>query len=118
MRRSHELMWIGAMATLVASCKRDAKRTEASSDAPSASVAVPTDPARTKVTAEATAMGTRLTFVALTSPRVDEAAVHAAIEKAIEEVRRLESLMTTWRDDSELSQVNRAAGRSPVLVSH
>jgi thiamine biosynthesis lipoprotein len=112
-------MWIGLLPALVANCRRDAKRTDASlsSDAPSATAATPADAARTKVTAEATAMGTRLTFVALTSPRVDEAAVHAAIEKAIEEVRRLESLMTTWRDDSEISRINQAAGKAPVHVS-
>src|SRR5207247_2609767 len=27
-----------------------------------------------------------------------------------------ESLMTTWRDDSEVSQINRNAGRKPVKV--
>jgi thiamine biosynthesis lipoprotein len=69
-----------------------------------------------KVTAEAAAMGTRVHFVALTSDRSDEAHTRAAIERAIEEIRRLEALMTTWRDDSEVSRINRNAGRAPVLV--
>jgi thiamine biosynthesis lipoprotein len=71
---------------------------------------------REKVTAESTAMGTRLNFVALTSERVDEAGVHAAIEQAIGEIRRLEALMTTWRDDSEVSHINQSAGKAPVRV--
>jgi thiamine biosynthesis lipoprotein len=71
---------------------------------------------RIKVTAETQAMGTRVAFTALTSARVDEAGVRAAIERGIEEVRRLESLMTTWRDDSEVSRINRSAGKAPVHV--
>jgi thiamine biosynthesis lipoprotein len=71
---------------------------------------------RGKVTAESTAMGTRLNFIALTSERVDEAGVRAAIEQAIGEIRRLEALMTTWRDDSEVSHINQSAGKAPVRV--
>ena len=71
---------------------------------------------RAKVTAESSAMGTRLNFTALTSERVDEAGVHAAIEQAIDEIRRLESLMTTWSEDSEVSHINQAAGKAPVQV--
>jgi len=61
-------------------------------------------------------MGTRLNFVALTTARSDEARTRAAIEQAIAEIRRLESLMTTWRDDSEVSRINESAGRAPVRV--
>lgn len=61
-------------------------------------------------------MGTRLNFIALTSERVDEAGVRAAIEQAIGEIRRLEALMTTWRDDSEVSHINQSAGKAPVRV--
>ena len=65
---------------------------------------------------EANAMGTRLNFVAFTSPEVDEARTRAAIGQAIGEIRRLEALMTTWRDDSEISRINQTAGRTPVKV--
>jgi FAD:protein FMN transferase len=72
---------------------------------------------RTKVTVEATAMGTRLTFVALTTAKVDETGTRAAIDRAVAEIRRLEMLMTTWRDDSEIAKVNQNAGKKPVVVS-
>ena len=121
------------LATLASGCKREATSSHSdrasSSGAPSSSAApaapnasiAPTASAdagapRAKVTAEASAMGTRLNFIALTSERVDEAHVHAAIEKAIEEIGRLESLMTTWKDDSEVSRINQSAGKSPVRV--
>jgi FAD:protein FMN transferase len=101
-----------------AGCKRGS--TPASAEAnvePSASGAdASAARARTKVSVDASAMGTRLTFVALTSDRSDEARTRAAIERAVAEVRRLEALMTTWRDDSEVSRINQSAGRAPVKV--
>jgi thiamine biosynthesis lipoprotein len=61
-------------------------------------------------------MGTRLNFIALTSARSDERSTRAAIDQAIAEIRRLEGLMTTWRDDSEVSRINQSAGRAAVRV--
>jgi thiamine biosynthesis lipoprotein len=71
---------------------------------------------RIRVEMGAAAMGTRLTFIALTSERTDEVGTRAAIDRAIAEVARLEALMTTWKDDSEVSRINHAAGRAPVRV--
>src|SRR5215471_105799 len=71
---------------------------------------------RIKVEMGAAAMGTKLTFIALTSEKVDETGTRAAIGSAIAEVARLEALMTTWKDDSEVSRINQAAGRAPVRV--
>ncbi|HMJ54105.1 MAG TPA: FAD:protein FMN transferase [Polyangiaceae bacterium] len=71
---------------------------------------------RTKVSVEASAMGTRLDFVAFTSAQVDEARTRAVIDRAVAEIRRLEALMTTWRDDSEIAHINRNAGKAPVKV--
>jgi len=88
----------------------------ASSASPTGAAQIAT-PARIKVHLDAAAMGTHLNFVALTSPRCDEKATRAAVEAAMTEIRRLELLMTTWRDDSEVSRINRAAGRAPVPVS-
>jgi len=68
------------------------------------------------VSVEASAMGTRLSFVAFTSPEVDEVRTRTAIDRAIGEIHRLEALMTTWRDDSEISRINQNAGRMPVKV--
>ncbi len=59
-------------------------------------------------------MGTDVRFAVLSD---DEAAADAAIEAGIAEVRRLEALMTTWRDDSEVSRINAQAGVAPVTVS-
>ena len=70
-----------------------------------------------KVTAEGHAMGTHLAFAAFTTSTLDAAAIHAAFDGAIAEIQRIEALMTTWRDDSEVSKINAAAGKSPVVVS-
>ncbi len=62
-------------------------------------------------------MGTHLTFASYTTATLDEAALHRAFDAAIAEIERIESLMTTWRPDSELSRVNAAAGKGPIVVS-
>jgi thiamine biosynthesis lipoprotein len=46
----------------------------------------------------------------------DPAAARAAIERAFDEVARLESLLSEWRSTSEISRVNAAAGGAPVRV--
>jgi thiamine biosynthesis lipoprotein len=71
---------------------------------------------KTKVEMGATAMGTRLFFAAFTSDEADEERTRGAIARAIDEVRRLEALMTTWKEDSEVSRISKAAGRAPVHV--
>ncbi len=69
-----------------------------------------------KVTAEAKAMGTHVALAAYTTPTVDAAGVHAAFDAAVDEIRRVEALMTTWSTDSEVSRINAAAGKAPVAV--
>jgi FAD:protein FMN transferase len=63
-----------------------------------------------KVDLHEVAMGTSVTFVAFTTPRVDETAARAAMGKALAEIGRLESLLSEWRDDSEIGCVNRQPG--------
>ncbi|MCX7807368.1 MAG: FAD:protein FMN transferase [Deltaproteobacteria bacterium] len=46
----------------------------------------------------------------------EEERARQAIEEAFEEIARLESLLSEWRQDSEISQINRAAGEFPVRV--
>ncbi|MCP4655490.1 MAG: FAD:protein FMN transferase [bacterium] len=58
-------------------------------------------------------MGTRFQIQAVTG---DEEAGVAAMEAAFAEVARIEALLSEWRESSELSAVNRAAGRQPVTV--
>jgi thiamine biosynthesis lipoprotein len=60
------------------------------------------------------AMGTTYTVVAYGEDRF---AVDSAIEESYEEVRRLDRMLSNYRQDSEWSLVNREAPRRPVQVS-
>jgi len=60
------------------------------------------------------AMGTTYTVVAYGEDRF---AVDSAIEETYEEVRRLDRMLSNYRQDSEWSLVNREASRRPVQVS-
>jgi FAD:protein FMN transferase len=72
---------------------------------------------RTRVALDDKAMGTHILLAAYTDDTFDEAALRGKFDKALAEIRRLEGLMTTWRDDSEISRVNAAAGKAAVAVS-
>lgn len=69
-----------------------------------------------RVVLEEKAMGTQVMLAAYTSAALDEAALREKLKKAHAEIKRLELIMTTWRDDSEISRVNAAAGKAPVAV--
>ncbi|HEX3597207.1 MAG TPA: FAD:protein FMN transferase, partial [Polyangiaceae bacterium] len=62
------------------------------------------------------AMGTEVHFVAYTTRELGESAIHTAMERALGEIRRIEGVMTSWRDSSEVGQINANAG-NPVTVS-
>ena len=70
-----------------------------------------------RIAVEGKAMGTHITLAAYTTDVLDEPALRDKLGKALAEIRRLEGLMTTWREDSELSRVNAAAGQGAVAVS-
>src|SRR6185312_1051110 len=53
----------------------------------------------------------------LTAVADDEKFANESIEAGIEEIRRIEKLLTTFSDDSETNLVNRNAGIKPVTVS-
>ena len=57
------------------------------------------------------------TLVEITAEGRDHKLVKARVALAFEEVRRVDRLMSTFREDSELSRINRAAGVAPVQVS-
>jgi len=68
-----------------------------------------------KIVRTDTAMGT---VVQITFWTDDEPAAAKAAETVFAEFRRLDALMTTWGDDSEVSKINAAAGsKKPVRVS-
>ena len=46
----------------------------------------------------------------------DQATCDKAVKEAREEIDRLERIMTDWKQESPLMDVNRAAGRKPVEV--
>jgi thiamine biosynthesis lipoprotein len=46
----------------------------------------------------------------------DEARARAAMQRALDEVTRLERVLSEWIPDSDVSQVNAAAGKAPVKV--
>ncbi len=58
-------------------------------------------------------MGSRFEFVA---SHVDKNVVDSAILKGIDEVRRLEKMISSWDTSSQTSQVNEMAGIRPVKV--
>jgi thiamine biosynthesis lipoprotein len=57
------------------------------------------------------------TLVTITLWGNDETAAASAAKEAFLEFARLDALMTTWRDDSEVSKINAAAGKKAVPVS-
>jgi thiamine biosynthesis lipoprotein len=80
---------------------------DAAAVAPPPVTAATTEPTKIDVTEKA--MGTEVHIIAFTAPKVSEEAARAAIKRAVNEIRHLEDLMTTWRP-SELSTLNDKAG--------
>jgi len=68
----------------------------------------PFEPVRVEVEDEA--MGTSLHFIAYTTQKTSEAGTRSAIAKAVAEMRRLEGVLSEWRPESEIGQVNAHAG--------
>ncbi len=65
------------------------------------------------VSGEGAAMGTAIR-VELWEPR--PGAGEALVQRVMDEMRRIDELMSTYKDNSELSRVNRDAAASPVVV--
>ena len=57
------------------------------------------------------------TMVKITAVALNEILAQAALTAGFQEIRRLENLLSTWIETSELSRVNQAAGQEPVSVS-
>jgi thiamine biosynthesis lipoprotein len=86
----------------------DAGVLEAGPEVDAGAVAPSSEPKR--VDAKEVAMGTNVTFVAFTNDTVDEAGVRALFAKALAEIKRLEALLSEWREDSDIGRVNRGDG--------
>jgi thiamine biosynthesis lipoprotein len=59
-----------------------------------------------KVDFQDIAMGTNVHFVAYSNAQVSVAQIKIAMSAALTEMRRLEGLMSEWRDDSEVGKIN------------
>lgn len=78
-------------------------------------IAAPNSPSpNKKFTYTNTAMGTVVTVFLWTD---DEPKAAAGADLVFQEMKRIDGVMTTWTDTSEVSQVNLAAGKKPVKVS-
>ena len=66
------------------------------------------------ITRSETIMGTRCS-VELWSE--DKAKGEAAMASVFDDMRRIDRLMSTWKEDTEMSRVNREAGKHPVKIS-
>jgi len=96
--------------TYLAASRRDAKAETAASHSPSAAP-LALNAAPVKVERKDSAMGTSLQFIAYTNEQVDRAHADIAIDAAIAEMRRLEAILSEWRDDSEVGRINAQAGQ-------
>jgi thiamine biosynthesis lipoprotein len=57
------------------------------------------------------------TEVHISAWSADEAAAVAVFDEAFDEFDRLDALMSTWKDGSDVLRINDAAGKAPVVVS-
>jgi len=84
---------------------------------PPAPPSTPKHPVGKRVQIIEKAMGTRVVLASYTTADMDEAAITQSLRAGLAEIRRLEELMTTWSDDSEVSRINQAAGDKAIAVS-
>lgn len=95
---------------------RPAASGPAASSAASARTAPPRDATPKRVALDDHAMGTTVSIATFTSGSMTEEEIRPKLQKALDEIRRLQALMTTWSPDSEVSKINAAAGTSAVPV--
>ncbi len=58
-------------------------------------------------------MGTRFELTAIAN---NKSVAENAVQKGIEEIQRIENLISSWKIDSQTSQINKNAGIKPVIV--
>jgi FAD:protein FMN transferase len=56
------------------------------------------------------------TNIEMTASNEDEAKVNAAFDSAVQEISRIENVMSEWREGTPVSQINRKAGLEAVKV--
>jgi len=70
-------------------------------------------PAPQLIELERPCMGTRCTFAVLAG---DRHVVEQAVERAVAEIGRLDAMLTSWTDSSEVARINAAAGNGEVVA--
>jgi thiamine biosynthesis lipoprotein len=93
-----------------------AARSSAKPAASAPSSHAPADAAPKRVALDDHAMGTTVSIATFTTATLDEDAIRPKLRRALDEIRRLQGLMTTWTDTSEISRINAAAGKEAVAV--
>jgi thiamine biosynthesis lipoprotein len=88
------------------------ERREPLAAAPPAPASAPA-PAPQLIELERPCMGTRCTFAVLAS---DPHVVEQAVERAVAEIGRLDAMLTSWTDTSEVARINAAAGNGDVVA--
>ena len=91
------------------------RKTELATAAVPASASAALRHSPSKVELERAAMGTRVQIVCYTNEKSDETATKAGMARAVDEMLRLERILSEWKNDSEVSAINQGAG-SPVRV--
>jgi thiamine biosynthesis lipoprotein len=118
--------WVVVCSTLlsvVCACHQPSEseaRAQQSTPPPAAPVAPPAPAAPPAERAPFSVQRTREmmgTIVQMTVLDVPEERAVPALEAAMAEMARLEQVLSEWRPDSEISQINQAAGLHPVKVS-
>ena len=71
-----------------------------------AAVISPTPDGPQKVDFQDVAMGTSVHFIAYSNEHADTAHIQSAMRDALSEMKRLESVLSEWRDDSEVGKIN------------
>lgn len=69
-----------------------------------------------RVALDDNAMGTTVSIATYTTGAMSEEVLRPKLQKALDEIRRLQALMTTWSEDSEISKINAAAGKKAIAV--
>jgi FAD:protein FMN transferase len=103
---------------LLTGCDRtpEAHGVASSSPSPPAASSAPAPaPAFAKIELQQKAMGTSIHLIAFANANVDASATRRALDRAFEEMLRLEKILSEWRPDSEVSAINQGAGK-PVVV--
>lgn len=75
---------------------------------PAPSAPSPFQPVKVELHAEA--MTTSVHFIAYTTEQTDEQKTRAVMARAVDEMRRLEGVLSEWKPESEIGQVNAHAG--------